>query len=323
MKLNDKIIKLRKDNNLSQEEFGNKIDVSRQAISKWENGESNPEIDKIKEISKVFNVSYEYLLNDDIDTQEIKIEESINTKNKKSNTGLKIFLIVLLIYMIFCIYKFIAFYRFYLIANSFSEENYSMFENWKISDNQANNINFNITKVGNKKIQTYYNFEDYENYRDADGTPFPYEIEFTDFDEKICYQLNYDKDRKIYVYHDRIEDMINDEEIEELFDDDNIVRSNTLENIPSGFKQILLASIDPRYYYVSIQKRQFRTFSFANNLKRQVQLNNDYLVESIKQKFEYDSSMSLTFSYDYVQDHFTDIEEPLEEYKDSIILEYN
>ena len=72
----EKIIKLRKEKGLSQEEFGNAINVSRQAISKWESEQTKPDIDKLKEIAKFFDVSYDYLLNDEIDNIE-KDEESI------------------------------------------------------------------------------------------------------------------------------------------------------------------------------------------------------------------------------------------------------
>jgi hypothetical protein len=191
----------------------------------------------------------------------------------------------------------------------------------EISNNQFTDMNFDTKKFESKKVQRSYCSTDTEVPKDEEGNILPYDIEFTDFDKKICYNLNYDNDKQMYVYHDRTEDMINNEEIDELFKDDNDVRKNTLDNIPSGFKEILLASINPQYYYVSIQNRQFRVFSFENNLKRQVSLNNDYLVESINQKFEYYGSMYITFSYDYVQDHFTSIENPLETYKDKIIFE--
>lgn len=83
MKLNEKLIKLRKENGLSQEEFGNEINVSRQAVSKWENQETKPDIDKIQEIGKRFNVSFDYLLNDEI--EELENKEN-TTKKRITNT---------------------------------------------------------------------------------------------------------------------------------------------------------------------------------------------------------------------------------------------
>ena len=46
MKFNEKLIKLRKEKGLSQEGLADKLDVSRQSVSKWESGQTYPEIDK-------------------------------------------------------------------------------------------------------------------------------------------------------------------------------------------------------------------------------------------------------------------------------------
>lgn len=89
MKLNEKLIKLRKENNLSQEEFGNIINISRQAVSKWENGETKPDIDKIQEIGKYFNLSFDYLLNDEIETPEPVVKNEIKQKKIKTKTYIK------------------------------------------------------------------------------------------------------------------------------------------------------------------------------------------------------------------------------------------
>ena len=56
MEIGNKILELRKKNNLSQEALAEKIGVSRQTISKWELGETSPDIKQAKELSKVFNV---------------------------------------------------------------------------------------------------------------------------------------------------------------------------------------------------------------------------------------------------------------------------
>ncbi len=64
MKINEKIYNLRKEHNLSQEELADKLNVSRQTISKWELGESNPDFDKIEPLCEVFNITTEELLRD-------------------------------------------------------------------------------------------------------------------------------------------------------------------------------------------------------------------------------------------------------------------
>lgn len=62
MSLSKRIYELRKSNRMSQEALAEKINVSRQSISKWESGETVPEIDRVIELSKVFGVSTDYLL---------------------------------------------------------------------------------------------------------------------------------------------------------------------------------------------------------------------------------------------------------------------
>lgn len=65
MKLSDKIIQLRKTNGWSQEDLAEKLNVSRQAISRWENGTALPDSNNILQLSKMFNVTADYLLNED------------------------------------------------------------------------------------------------------------------------------------------------------------------------------------------------------------------------------------------------------------------
>ncbi|MBE6764700.1 MAG: helix-turn-helix transcriptional regulator [Ruminococcaceae bacterium] len=70
MILADKIIQLRKKNGWSQEELGEQLGVSRQAVSKWESMQSVPDINKIIAMAQVFGVSTDYLLKDEMETPE-------------------------------------------------------------------------------------------------------------------------------------------------------------------------------------------------------------------------------------------------------------
>ena len=65
MKLSDKIVRLRKSNGMSQEEFADKLGVSRQAISRWEMGTAMPDATNILQLSRLFQVTTDYLLNDE------------------------------------------------------------------------------------------------------------------------------------------------------------------------------------------------------------------------------------------------------------------
>lgn len=67
MKLADKIIKLRKEMGWSQEELAEKMDVSRQSVSKWEGALSIPDINKIIRLGEIFGVSTDYLIKDEIE----------------------------------------------------------------------------------------------------------------------------------------------------------------------------------------------------------------------------------------------------------------
>lgn len=65
MKLSEKIVNLRKARNISQEELAEQLGVSRQAVSRWEVGSALPDASNILQLSKLFGVSADYLLNDD------------------------------------------------------------------------------------------------------------------------------------------------------------------------------------------------------------------------------------------------------------------
>ena len=62
MKLGQKITQLRKKSHLSQEALAEKMNVSRQAVSKWESNQSIPDIEKIVDLSELFGVTTDYLL---------------------------------------------------------------------------------------------------------------------------------------------------------------------------------------------------------------------------------------------------------------------
>ena len=78
MEIGNKILELRKKNNITQEELADKVGVSRQTISKWELGETAPDIKQAKELSKIFNVSLDELVDNDL--KEVITEKVSNTE---------------------------------------------------------------------------------------------------------------------------------------------------------------------------------------------------------------------------------------------------
>lgn len=75
MEFAEKLITLRKSRELTQEQLAEQLNVSRQSISKWESGQVIPEVEKIVELSKVFDVTVDYLLKpSEIDELSVKTE---------------------------------------------------------------------------------------------------------------------------------------------------------------------------------------------------------------------------------------------------------
>ena len=72
----DKLIRLRKKAGWSQEELASRLDVSRQSVSKWESAQSIPDLEKIVRLSKLFGVTTDYLLKDEMTDEEMPKESS-------------------------------------------------------------------------------------------------------------------------------------------------------------------------------------------------------------------------------------------------------
>lgn len=83
MILADKIINLRKKNSWSQEELAEKLGISRQSISKYEGAQSIPDMDKILKLSKIFGVTTDYLIKDEIEDPEFLDEDYEESKMRK------------------------------------------------------------------------------------------------------------------------------------------------------------------------------------------------------------------------------------------------
>ncbi len=71
----DKIIRLRKKNGWSQEELADKMNISRQAVSKWESARTIPDLEKILQLAGLFGVTTDYLLKDELEDEEFTDDE--------------------------------------------------------------------------------------------------------------------------------------------------------------------------------------------------------------------------------------------------------
>lgn len=82
--LSDNIRKFRKENNMSQDELAERLDVSRQSVSLWENGQTQPTVDNIIALSKIFNISADELLGGEI---EAALTASPDNSPEEAATG--------------------------------------------------------------------------------------------------------------------------------------------------------------------------------------------------------------------------------------------
>ena len=101
MNLGNKIMTLRKKNNLSQEDLAEKVGVTRQTISKWELEETMPDINQAKKLSMIFNISLDELVNNDVNSILIEIIKIL----KVSGILLILFIVLMLTLLIMFSFK--------------------------------------------------------------------------------------------------------------------------------------------------------------------------------------------------------------------------
>ena len=109
MNLGNKILQLRKKNGLSQEQLGEVVDVTRQTISNWELGETSPNPEQLKLLSKALNVSIDELLNNDV--KSVIIDKVSNTE-KLAGIIIKILKVIGILFVIYFIIGILAIFLF-------------------------------------------------------------------------------------------------------------------------------------------------------------------------------------------------------------------
>ena len=110
MKLAEKLFELRKEKGWSQEKLAEQINVSRQSISKWESGQVLPEIEKVIELSKIFQVTTDYLLldeNSEKGSTAVILEED-KGKYYKEVTSFDLWQVIYIFVLALAIYLFLA-----------------------------------------------------------------------------------------------------------------------------------------------------------------------------------------------------------------------
>ena len=107
MALGQNILELRKKNGLSQEQLGERVDVTRQTISNWELEETAPNPEQLKLLSKALNVSVDDLIDNDIQNVVLSKAKITEKQTKKIKKILKGFLIGFIAFLIIDVITFI------------------------------------------------------------------------------------------------------------------------------------------------------------------------------------------------------------------------
>ena len=89
MKFADKLILLRRQHGISQEELADRLNVSRQSVSKWESAQSMPELTKILQLAEMFHVSTDYLLKEDMERESTSAAFTQEVTHTKQESQLK------------------------------------------------------------------------------------------------------------------------------------------------------------------------------------------------------------------------------------------
>lgn len=169
MNLKDKLTKLRKDNNLTQDELAEKLYISRQTISNWENGRTYPDIETLILISNKFNISLDDLLKTD--------NEVIKDMDKKIRSHKKLKIIITLLIIIFSASMFIG-YQYHknhkkiitrVIVKNIPED----YMIWSTRDHRILNRDYETLK--------YYEGKYVDIYIDGNETPIASNVQVFDY----------------------------------------------------------------------------------------------------------------------------------------------
>ena len=110
--LGENILKLRKQNGFSQEQLGEKINVTRQTISNWELNETSPNPEQLKLLSQTLNISIDELLDNDINSI---MKEKITNIEKLTAVGIKAMKFIGIAFVIMLIIDIISFIIFWFL----------------------------------------------------------------------------------------------------------------------------------------------------------------------------------------------------------------
>ncbi len=309
MELNEKLYELRKNNNWSQEELAEKMDVSRQTVSKWESGKTIPELNKLVKLSEIYKITLDELVKET--TTEEKNEK---TRNKK-NVIKKILIIILIISVIVGILFACNIVRRMKIVYDISDKYKNNFS--CIGENRSGHIQERITQ---RDINDIIEIDrEYLYYVSDDG-------------EKLLKIISYEgKEENVFCSGDAIEEIyidLNKEIDDTLFHYSDVVKIN----LKDGTREIIddyefnspiikATSCMNNYYgiicaYDKVFSDKDISFDFDNKLfeKDGYYAWNNESIKGLKQ------SIGMTFNDKEFFMHFDDCKEDIKEQREIVSI---
>ena len=117
MRFDEKLVSLRKKHGMSQEELAEKLNVSRQAISRWEMGSTMPDIPNLLQLCDLFGVSADYLIHDERDMDgNVPAERKLNEDAEEQFQARKIWKIGYYFGLMIMSYILLAIYGLFFVA---------------------------------------------------------------------------------------------------------------------------------------------------------------------------------------------------------------
>lgn len=173
IKTGEFIARLRQTHNMTQEELGNLVFISRKSVSKWETGRACPSIDMLKRLSTVFGVSLEELIEGDFNSTHVREKKLAYRIFKSKIFKVFSFPIILLGLAIISLIIYSTIDTSSMYSINYEDERFGILNGVFVLSSKANYINFGTV---------YYNLEDVD-----DNTTFNYTL----------YYLDEDVDRKL------------------------------------------------------------------------------------------------------------------------------
>ncbi len=212
--LGENLVQLRINKRISQEELADELKISRQAVSKWEQGSTKPDVDNLLKISKYFKVGMDDLMTNDVIKREAY---SISVKNDdKTEQRLQIFklirYIVLFFFLIFIIvitYKFVLYFKivntakqykelsnYHYIIYKYKEDKLAQKEECWFKDGVSKTIK-NIYNESNniEETLTYINYNNNEGYKINKKMNDKVDI---NMEEHLAFNNGYEKGAQLY-----------------------------------------------------------------------------------------------------------------------------